>query len=171
MISCASLWKNFLRELNEFKDKEVSKIDFFNFIVKWLRDNKKGFQKREWESYKLDNYLNYDPSIYKIESSELDIGDCINSWNLTTPSSKITIAMFLRDALWDLIVFKIELECINCGDFCAEIMFDDEEEIIVLSCVQCDYSQDKKGEKWSKHYHLVPANKLQLELHGYALNR
>lgn len=62
-----------------------------------------------------------------------------------------------RDILWNILAFKSEKECPNCKRDKLRVLTDAFEANLYLSCDECAYTQNLKGEKIDRDAKLQPA--------------
>lgn len=170
MIKEQKLWANFCGYLGDKKDS-LTELLLFQYICEWLINNSKMFSGMVWDDYQFDTYLKYLPSEYVMKLSEERLEQLINRMMLFSPSSLDSMAMMLRNILWDMVAFKSKVMCPNCGDDEMRVLYDVEEGVVILSCDLCCWSQYENGEKWEGSGKLVPSKVSQLKKSNYLLMR
>jgi len=68
----------------------------------------------------------------------------------------------LRDVLWELLVYKTDIQCSNCLEDRYRAMMDNETLQVYLSCDFCGKVTNLTGTKIILDKHLIPANKESL---------
>ncbi len=170
MKSHISVWREFCDHLNSLQTDSLSKQDLFSCTCEWLAKNSGCFGEDIWRIYGLDIMLKVSPSDYPVKYSEDTVDQTVSGWKALKPSSIDSIAMTVRDILWDMLAYKSKVECPNCGDDDLRVLFDKQGKVNVLCCDLCCWSQFESGEKWSGKQNLVPANISQLMVSGYLRN-
>lgn len=162
MTSINRQWKSFCSIFNELDVSTIDAKHFYSAISSWLIKNRKMFDDDVWKIYGLGKLSELNPSLYKVECLEGSVAESIDRWNNTQPSSQNSIAIIIRDALWDMAAFKTNIQCPNCQDDDLRALLEPDSKEIILSCDLCCWSQSSSGNEWSGSQNLIPANKDQL---------
>lgn len=171
MKSHIKIWQDFLERVSKLQTGDLTKKIFFEFLCSWLLNNTKAFGSDVWLSYKFESLVSCKPADYAIEYSEGSVGEAISRLKRLEPSSTGSIAMTLRDVLWDMLAYKCDVECSNCGDDDFRVLLGKGSKIVVLSCDNCGWAQFESGKRWSEDSSLIPANNSELGLAGYLVKQ
>jgi hypothetical protein len=128
-------WYEFRYTISQISDQDNSTI-IFQHIRSWYQNNKKFLSSCLIKEYQIDNLINIDIKSYPIDKSECTAQDIKRFLNLE-PSSEDTMIMFLRDQLWELVLLSVEVQCRRCGKLEMSVLFDTEQEKVILECTQC----------------------------------
>ena len=161
------IWLDLCHYLANQTLDDLTKYVFFKLLCEWLIKNMKSFGEELWKLYRFEAYVNYEPSDYPMECSDDSVKQTIDRITKLEPSSMNAIAMIIRDILWDLVAYKSDIECSNCGDDDFRVLYDEKLKQLVLSCDLCGWSQYYDGRKWLGDYFLVPAKFAELKANGY----
>jgi len=148
--------------LNELNLNGIEEECFYSAISSWLTENRKAFRDNIWETYGLGQLSELNPTLFKVECLEGSVDEHIRRFNNLEPSSLDSIAMIIRDILWDMVAFKTQVQCPNCQEDDFRALLEPKSEEVILSCDLCCWSQSLNGNKWSGSSNLIPANKGQL---------
>lgn len=162
MASVIKQWKKFSTLLSDIDSSTNDKQHFYSVISDWLTSNRNLFSDQVWGCYHLGYFASLDPSQYRVGSAEDSVSVSIEVLIRAEPSSLSTMAMFIRDTLWDMVAYKTRVRCPNCEDDDLRALIEPDSQEIVLSCDLCLWSQLPSGKKWSGPKTLIPANKTQL---------
>lgn len=152
-------WRDICSMLKNFEELSGSSQDLYLAFCKWLRENRNHFDKKTWNAYGFDKYINLNPSLYVAEFTEGTVQDNVERFARYKPNSIDTLAMFIRDILWDIIVFKTNIECARCGDDHFRALANPETNEIFLSCDRCTWTQSMSGVRRCGPKILIPARK------------
>lgn len=161
------VWLDFCQFLSNKAGNDLTKYYFYQLICGWLANNINSFGDELWKLYNFKVYIEYDPSDYPIESSDNRVQNTIDRVCNLKPSSIDAIAMIVRDLLWDMVAYKSDIECPNCGDDDFRVLYDIKHKQIVLSCDLCGWSQFEDGKNWQGDNCLVPAKVSELKASSY----
>jgi len=109
MRTATQHWRDICSMLKNFEELSGSSQDLYSAFCKWLRDNRNHFDKKTWEAYGFDKYISLNPSLYVAEFTEGTVKDNVERFARNKPNSIDTLGMFIRDILWDIIVFKTNI--------------------------------------------------------------
>ena len=161
------IWFELCEMLSKPQAVLLSKASLYASLSTWLEANIGTFGPEISAVYGFDSYVNYDPSDYPTESCEFSAQEIIHRIISLEPSSLDSVAMIIRDTLWDLIAYKSNRECLNCGDDDFRVLYDGNLDRFVMSCDLCGCSVFDDGSQWLGDPELKPANVRQLKANGY----
>lgn len=134
------IWEDFRKVISSIKQDEAL-LSVFTKISKFYLANKEYFSLDLIDSYKIDELVNIDPDDYPILWTEAT-SESFKNLLLIHPNKAETILMFVRDKLWEIVVFNADIECPNCScGLGLSTLFDIETKKIVLECIQCGHVQ------------------------------
>ncbi len=159
MCSCKQLWKGFCEFLETVDSENISTLQFITDLISWLKSNRKAFPVEVWDSYRLDQFMSMELERYDVEFNEGNVHATVVRLHNQYPSSKDNIAMYIRDVLWDCIIYKTDVTCPNCEGADLSTMISVESGETVFTCDLCYWSQDEQGYKCSGKFNLRFAEK------------
>ena len=162
-----ALWIDFREALAKSIHNGSTKAELFKVLVQWLSSHKQAFQKRLWAIYQLDTYVDYDPFLYPLDLSEETVKQIVDRAYRFEPLSSEGIILFIRDALWDMVAYLTNNSCIYCGRYNVRVLFDELNDMPILSCDLCGLSYFESGERWREPHYLIPTTTLNLRRFGY----
>lgn len=132
-----SAWREFQYIISQIDNRE-NQITIFKCIQNWYFDKKKLLSSRLIEESRLEELINIDTAYYPLEKSECNSED-IKSFLKIQPYSEECMIVWLRDALWELVVLSVDIQCKNCGKLDMSALFNVETESVFFECTQCGW--------------------------------
>ena len=133
-------------------------------VQQWVKARVPRWSVQLRGTWGLDRYAEMELSAYPVEESSLNPDEEFRRLDEVRPDSMDTLAMRIRDILWEGITVESSVECPRCHDTQLRVLVDPGPDAIVLSCDRCSWSQTAQGQEWKRDEHwLVPATRARLE--------
>ncbi len=163
--SPTSLWDSLL-ERSQLLGQDISKTEYFLMLSQWVLDHSDDIGAEAIKIYGLRRLCELPPDLYAIDHADVDVQGEIAALEHVKPTSRDVLAMILRDQLWDLVAFRSQILCPNCGQEDLRILSTGDCGLI-LACDRCIWSQDDHGVQYKGTRVGKPATAADLESKGH----
>lgn len=141
---------------------------YYSAIAGWIKQNKKYFNEKILNRYRLNVLINLDPKIYINDNPGIILSMEAKRFE-KLPDRIDTLAMIIGDTLWNMVTILSGKDCPNCIDdeLIYIIVQTEKERKLVLECETCGWCEYTNGNKWSDGVaDGMPASKIDLEEFG-----
>lgn len=136
---------NLLRQTLAATSGHLGPLGLISHTQRWLRANKRSWDKRSWDAYALEELSTLNPRQYASSSDMVPIKEQIRSIQRVSHTTWPGVSAFARDLIWNIIAVESSVECPSCAQAQLRILQSKQNGTMVLECSQCGWGQNIDG--------------------------
>lgn len=153
MNKISTKFGNFITEI----PKDISRVELFEALSNWVILNERLFPKEEVYFKSLASLIKLNPIDFPIMQSDIDIREEIDRLIEFPPKSTITLAMRLRDILWQLISINVSVKVSSTKEITGTALWDEDNGQLVIESLDGSFYPCREDYR-TTHSRLLPAS-------------
>lgn len=150
------------------KSDSITPLELINVLLVWAMEVKaiKDLTVKQLYHDYLEFFEKIDPNEYVFNETWYSFEEMLNVDILgSNVDSYERPVVIIRNVLWELLVFKSNINCPNCNYDNLRIFTDISKEQLFYCCDNCGYNLNAFGKKHSYNSNLIPITAKLVELH------
>ncbi len=165
MTSPKKLWSSLIDRLRKLPDGSNAR-EYGLALMEWVKENRTNIGAEPVARFGLDWLSTLPLEEYLLESQDLSVPNEREILARQKPSSVEVVAMLVRDQIWELVTFKTQTECPNCGGDELRVLTEPGSgDRLVFACDSCGWAQDEYAKPWQGPPGCRPAKVSSLREH------
>lgn len=158
------IFSNLIISFKEIYEKEetlLNYINYYNALIKWVKDHISFFSTKQVTDSRLSVLLNLNPVCYVVSDPELLLEKELCRIGKKDYKTVEDLLMAISDTLWDLVTIRSGKDCPNCiYDELRYVVAKGEDTYeLLLECETCGWTEHMDGKQWQEGIvEIIPAS-------------
>lgn len=149
------IFKNLIMSFKSIYEKEetlLSYINYYNSLIKWIKENLSFFTAEQIENSRLNVLVNLNPNKYVVSNPELLLKKENKRIGERDYKTIDDLLMSISDTLWDLVTIRSGKDCPNCiyDELRYVVAENQDRRELLLECETCGWTEHINGGQWNE---------------------